>query len=81
VDDFQHIGEMPCVRNSLMSGIASGAGIGIIRSMTLRTSMFGAAYWAAFFLRYFFRQNWSAALGVWHVHSYLYRDLVRTFVT
>ncbi|KAI0696282.1 hypothetical protein BC835DRAFT_1343210 [Cytidiella melzeri] len=46
LDDFHHIGEMPCVRNSLMSGIASGAGIGIIRSMTLRTNRIGAFHWA-----------------------------------
>ncbi|KAG1774901.1 hypothetical protein EV702DRAFT_974097 [Suillus placidus] len=33
-DDFQRIGEMPCARNSLMSGIASGVGVGVIRIMS-----------------------------------------------
>ncbi|KAH0832079.1 hypothetical protein J3R83DRAFT_12987 [Lanmaoa asiatica] len=34
VDDFQRLGEMPCARNSLLSGIASGAGVGFIRAMS-----------------------------------------------
>ena len=33
-DDFQKIGEIPCARNSLLSGIASGLGIGAIRAMS-----------------------------------------------
>ncbi|KAG2071313.1 hypothetical protein BDR04DRAFT_1098347 [Suillus decipiens] len=33
-DDFQRLGEMPCARNSLMSGIASGVGVGVIRVMS-----------------------------------------------
>lgn len=33
-DDFQRLGEMPCARNSLMSGIASGVGVGVIRIMS-----------------------------------------------
>lgn len=32
-DDLQKIGDVPCARNSLLSGIASGAGIGVIRGM------------------------------------------------
>jgi len=44
VDDFQRLPEMPCARNSLLSGIASGAGIGFIRAMN--TSPFVASNWA-----------------------------------
>ncbi|KDQ62623.1 hypothetical protein JAAARDRAFT_203715 [Jaapia argillacea MUCL 33604] len=43
-DDFQRIGEIPCARNSLLSGIASGAGIGVIRGMN--TGLFAACNWA-----------------------------------
>ncbi|KAF9241165.1 hypothetical protein BU15DRAFT_45253, partial [Melanogaster broomeanus] len=42
--DFQRLGEMPCARNSLLSGIASGAGVGVIRSMS--ASPFVASNWA-----------------------------------
>ncbi|KIK90783.1 hypothetical protein PAXRUDRAFT_151113 [Paxillus rubicundulus Ve08.2h10] len=44
VDDFQRIGEIPCARNSLLSGIASGAGVGVIRAMS--ASPFVASNWA-----------------------------------
>ncbi|KAN0087594.1 Protein of unknown function (DUF3767) domain containing protein [Tylopilus felleus] len=43
-DDLQRLGEMPCARNSLLSGIASGAGVGFIRAMS--TSPFVASNWA-----------------------------------
>jgi len=33
-DDLQKIGEIPCARNSLLSGIASGAGVGVIRGLS-----------------------------------------------
>lgn len=33
-DDLQRINEVQCARNSLLSGIASGAGIGVIRGMS-----------------------------------------------
>lgn len=33
-DDLQKINEVQCARNSLLSGIASGAGIGVIRGMS-----------------------------------------------
>ncbi|OJT09424.1 hypothetical protein TRAPUB_14087 [Trametes pubescens] len=33
-DDLAHINEIPCARNSLLSGIASGVGIGVIRGMS-----------------------------------------------
>jgi len=44
VDDFQRLGEVPCARNSLLSGIASGAGVGFIRAMN--TTPFVASNWA-----------------------------------
>ncbi|KAF8842193.1 hypothetical protein BDN67DRAFT_926893 [Paxillus ammoniavirescens] len=44
VDDFQRIGEIPCARNSLLSGIASGAGVGVIRAMS--ANPFVASNWA-----------------------------------
>ncbi|KAH7927778.1 hypothetical protein BV22DRAFT_1006240 [Leucogyrophana mollusca] len=43
-DDFQRIGEIPCARNSLLSGIASGAGVGVIRAMS--AGPFVASNWA-----------------------------------
>ncbi|KAI0822050.1 hypothetical protein BC628DRAFT_1392128 [Trametes gibbosa] len=43
-DDLAHINEIPCARNSLLSGIASGVGIGVIRGMS--ASVFVASNWA-----------------------------------
>ncbi|KAH9889924.1 hypothetical protein C8Q73DRAFT_706002 [Cubamyces lactineus] len=43
-DDLSHINEIPCARNSLLSGIASGVGIGVIRGMS--ASVFVASNWA-----------------------------------
>ncbi|KAJ7367239.1 hypothetical protein DFH08DRAFT_679835, partial [Mycena albidolilacea] len=37
-----HIGEVPCARNSLLAGIASGVGIGFIRGVSAPGS------WAVF---------------------------------
>ena len=37
-DDLAHINEIPCARNSLLAGIASGFGIGVIRG--INTSAF-----------------------------------------
>ncbi|KAF7298839.1 hypothetical protein MIND_00831600 [Mycena indigotica] len=36
-----HIGEVPCARNSLLSGIASGVGIGIIRGISVNPVVAG----------------------------------------
>ncbi|KAI6147127.1 hypothetical protein BKA82DRAFT_1004536 [Pisolithus tinctorius] len=44
VDDFQRLGEMPCARHSLLTGIASGAGVGVIRAIS--ASPFVASNWA-----------------------------------
>jgi len=42
--DFSRISEMPCVRSSLLTGIASGIGVGIIRGVSARP--FVASNWA-----------------------------------
>ncbi|KAH9933167.1 uncharacterized protein BXZ73DRAFT_89815 [Epithele typhae] len=42
--DFDRIGEMPCTRKSLLSGIASGVGIGFVRGMT--SGAFVGSNWA-----------------------------------
>ncbi|EED79427.1 predicted protein [Postia placenta Mad-698-R] len=41
---IKKIGEIPCARNSLLSGIASGAGVGVIRGMS--AGPFWASQWA-----------------------------------
>ncbi|TBU40267.1 hypothetical protein BD309DRAFT_967809 [Dichomitus squalens] len=41
---MNRINEIPCARNSLLSGIASGVGIGVIRGMS--SSVFVASNWA-----------------------------------
>ncbi|KAH9841751.1 uncharacterized protein C8Q71DRAFT_738634 [Rhodofomes roseus] len=43
-DDLQKVGEIPCARSSLLSGIASGAGVGVIRGLS--ASAFVASNWA-----------------------------------
>ncbi|RDX53558.1 hypothetical protein OH76DRAFT_1399481 [Lentinus brumalis] len=43
-DDLNKINEIPCARNSLLSGIASGVGIGVIRGLS--SSAFVASNWA-----------------------------------
>ncbi|KAI0074112.1 hypothetical protein K474DRAFT_1665759 [Panus rudis PR-1116 ss-1] len=43
-DDLQRINEIPCARNSLLSGIASGAGIGVIRGLS--SNVYVASNWA-----------------------------------
>ncbi|KAH9980315.1 hypothetical protein BGW80DRAFT_1163999 [Lactifluus volemus] len=43
-DDLRRIDEIPCARNSLLSGIASGVGVGFIRGLSVRP--FAACNWA-----------------------------------
>ncbi|EJD50541.1 hypothetical protein AURDEDRAFT_135388 [Auricularia subglabra TFB-10046 SS5] len=43
-DDMRDIAEMPCARKSLMTGIASGVGVGVIRGVTVRPYV--ACNWA-----------------------------------
>jgi len=44
-DDIRRIGEIPCARNSLLAGIASGVGVGVLRGINAR--LFVASNWAA----------------------------------
>jgi len=43
-EDLQRIGEVPCARNSLLNGIASGVGVGVIRGLSVHP--FAASNWA-----------------------------------
>ncbi|KZT51514.1 hypothetical protein CALCODRAFT_487866 [Calocera cornea HHB12733] len=45
LQDFYHLGEMPCVRQAFLIGIGSGVGIMAVRMM--KTSAFWAANWGA----------------------------------
>ncbi|KZS93622.1 hypothetical protein SISNIDRAFT_390280, partial [Sistotremastrum niveocremeum HHB9708] len=55
-----NIGQIPCARSSLMSGIASGVAIGFIRGMT--TTPFAAANWAVGTFAF-------VSLGTWYILS------------
>lgn len=58
VQSVTHIQEVPCARNSLLGGIASGFGIGVIRGLSANPIVAG---------------NWAVAtfaivsLGSWHL--------------
>jgi len=41
---MQRVGEIPCARNSLLSGIASGVGVGVIRGLSVHP--LSASHWA-----------------------------------
>ncbi|TFY78965.1 hypothetical protein EWM64_g5049 [Hericium alpestre] len=57
-DDLHRIGEIPCARNALLTGIASGVGVGVLRG--LRATPFVASNWAmATFM--------AVSLGSWTV--------------
>ncbi|TFK73640.1 hypothetical protein BDN72DRAFT_168497 [Pluteus cervinus] len=53
-----HIGEIPCARNSLLGGIASGFGIGVIRGISAGPMVAGNWAVAAFAI---------VSLGSWHL--------------
>ncbi|KAI0049469.1 hypothetical protein FA95DRAFT_1604431 [Auriscalpium vulgare] len=57
-DDWQRLSDIPCARNSLLSAIASGFGVGVVRSMSVRPIV--ACNWAVgtFVL---------VSLGTWHI--------------
>jgi len=57
-EDLERIGEIPCARNSLLSGIASGVGVGVVRGLSV--GPFAASNWAmgTFML---------VALGTWTI--------------
>ncbi|TFK33007.1 hypothetical protein BDQ12DRAFT_638024 [Crucibulum laeve] len=58
LESAKHITEVPCARNSLLAGIASGLGIGVIRGLSAGPLMAG---------------NWAVAtftvisIGSWHI--------------
>ncbi|KAF8478100.1 hypothetical protein DFH94DRAFT_634042 [Russula ochroleuca] len=41
---FKRVGEIPCARNSLLNGIASGVGVGVIRGLSVHP--LAASHWA-----------------------------------
>ncbi|KIM56820.1 hypothetical protein SCLCIDRAFT_1144645, partial [Scleroderma citrinum Foug A] len=43
-DDLWRLGEIPCARHSLLTGIVSGAGVGVIRAIS--TNPWMASNWA-----------------------------------
>lgn len=43
-EDISNIGQMPCARTSLLSGIASGVGIGFIRGITASNCIYCSFY-------------------------------------
>ncbi|KAI0036534.1 hypothetical protein K488DRAFT_27377, partial [Vararia minispora EC-137] len=57
-DDFNRIGEIPCARKSFLVGIASGAGIGAVRGISVGPRK--AAHWAV--------GTWMiVSIGTWYV--------------
>ncbi|KAF8879091.1 hypothetical protein CPB84DRAFT_318580 [Gymnopilus junonius] len=44
IESAKHVSDLPCARNALLAGIASGAGMGVIRGMTAGPMM--AGHWA-----------------------------------
>lgn len=44
-DDLKHLGEIPCARTSLLSVIASGFGIGVIRGINTRTFLYTLTFY------------------------------------
>ena len=78
---MHHIGEIPCARNSLLSGIASGVGVGVIRGLSVRTSTPNTVS-PCILLHLLIRRVRSVIgepLGCGDVHARLTRDLVSRF--
>ncbi|KAF4577106.1 hypothetical protein EYR36_005093 [Pleurotus pulmonarius] len=57
-NSIRNIGQIPCARNSLLSGIASGVGIGVIRGLSAGPLVAGHWAMATFTV---------ISLGSWHV--------------
>ncbi|KAI9638956.1 uncharacterized protein MKK02DRAFT_41986 [Dioszegia hungarica] len=49
-NDFRNIEQIPCIRQSLLSGIAGGAGIGAVRYLASRSPRAGANWAVASFV-------------------------------
>jgi hypothetical protein len=69
VDDFGHIGEMPCVRRAFMLGIASGVGIGAVRSVSVGASVRSSAHRPSLICPARHRPAWSMELGIPDIHG------------
>ncbi|KAF8349539.1 hypothetical protein F5887DRAFT_878165 [Amanita rubescens] len=54
----KHISDIPCARGALMSGIASGAGIGVMRGLS--ASVLLAGHWAIATFA-------VVSIGSWHI--------------
>ncbi|KAF9525520.1 hypothetical protein CPB83DRAFT_859401 [Crepidotus variabilis] len=58
IESAKHVSDLPCARNALLAGIASGTGMGVIRGLSTGPMMAG---------------NWAIAtfivisLGSWHI--------------
>ncbi|EKD00668.1 hypothetical protein A1Q2_05028 [Trichosporon asahii var. asahii CBS 8904] len=59
VEDFKNLGNIPCVRNSLLYGIGTGVGIGAVRFLGTRV-VSSASNWAVF-------SFCAVSLGSWEV--------------
>ncbi|KAF8628665.1 hypothetical protein AX15_003795 [Amanita polypyramis BW_CC] len=57
-ESIKHVTDIPCARGALMSGIAGGAGIGVIRGLSAGTLVAGHWAMATFTL---------VSLGTWHI--------------
>ncbi|KAF4617354.1 hypothetical protein D9613_005824 [Agrocybe pediades] len=44
IESAKHVSDLPCARNALLAGIASGTGMGFIRGLTAGPMM--AGHWA-----------------------------------
>ena len=69
---------MPCARNSLLSGIASGAGVGFIRAMGTSMGEVIAVWYTSLIVHStdpFVASNWAVgtfmviSLGTWYVFT------------
>ncbi|KAK2465413.1 hypothetical protein APHAL10511_002767 [Amanita phalloides] len=57
-ESIKHVADIPCARGALMGGIASGAGIGIIRGLSAGALVAGHWAMATFTV---------VSLGSWHI--------------
>ncbi|PPQ85179.1 hypothetical protein CVT25_004186 [Psilocybe cyanescens] len=65
LESAKHVSDLPCARNALLAGIASGAGMGAIRGLAAGPMM--AGHWAigTFVL---------VSLGSWHICQNQYAE-------
>ncbi|KAK7028106.1 hypothetical protein VNI00_014921 [Paramarasmius palmivorus] len=58
VETVKHLGQVPCARNSLLTGLASGAGMAFIRGMSVAPITAGHWFAATFVV---------VSMGSWHL--------------